>query len=337
MVQGRSPAYRGSAHIVFEDFAFGQFGNQFAINFEFVVAVASTSALTRQPTQVSKTGETSGYAGGLLEPSTDLIIFSLNDSSALTYGVAAIDPYSRSVVWQTDGNGYKNYKLITIKPKLVSTGTGFIVVPGELVVAVGGNLEDKKILRLDAVSGAVLDTSPAKATGSAEITALAYDWISTKPDFQPYYIVSGGAIAGYGLGYGFDTNTDVDPPLTWYIGSAMISSGEGTLLVKLQDADISPTVIAAAIYDTESEAWTTPVTVGGFDAAVYADGYFWVLPDDSTPTLKQIDASDGTLTDTIDFSADYSISDSIGVGDSPSGMDGLVYDLKQIQFFFKVD
>ena len=121
---GNVPAYRGTAHVVFENFPFEQSGNSFAPTFEFLVAVSATSGTTLQNTAISIGAETSGYAGGLIEPSTGLLIFPIYDTSSTTYVIAAVDPYTRAVVWRTDYDGYTGVRHPLLIPIIEQTATG---------------------------------------------------------------------------------------------------------------------------------------------------------------------------------------------------------------------
>jgi len=315
---GNVPAYRGTAHVVFEDFAHSEFGNSFAINFEFLIAVAATSGTTLQATQVMVTGEDSERQGGLIEPLTDLLIFPLSRSIGQTYAITAVNPLTRTVAWQTPAGSIEDFSNPTLKPKLTLTDVGYIATPGEIAVIAGEEGTPQYIWTIDAISGVVTDISPAK-TSTKYMLDLVYDWYDVNPAAKPFYIINRGAFNGYDFYYGFDTETEVEPPTGWYFTSEIYSSGEGDILVFLADADVSATAWAISVLDSTLLQFTTPTAISS--AALYAvrgDDSWWVLESNTPAIFKEFD-DDGTLLNTVNFNTDYSISGTVILG-GPGGV-----------------
>ena len=307
---GEVPGYRGVAHIVFEDFPFSEFNNSFAINFEFLVAVSASSETTLQDTQVSETGENGQYAGTVLEPSTSLLMFPIMSTSAQTYGVTAVDPYTREIVWQSDSDGQKTYASISLKPKLFSSDGQILAPPGEIAVLTGNSSDVSYILRIDAVSGEILEQSPAKSTTGSYVRVMAYDWWAYNSNAKPYYIRDRGAFNGYDFYHGFDTETEVDEIDSWYFRPQLISNGEGLLLVQVADAETGATSFGVAILDSDTNTFSSVAVTGEMVSGARVSETWWVQVQSSPCIIKEVDDT-GTILQTINFNTDYSITDAI--------------------------
>ena len=237
--------------------------------------------------------------------------------------VAAVDPYTRTVAWRTPADSYTSWQRPMVKPKLIETPTGIVAVPGELYFTVDDSLVANYVARVDAASGAILDYSNAKATGTATIVSAAVDWADGNPLSDVFVVTNKGAFAGHNLIKGYDTSTAIDPPDTWYISGKILSDGEGHLLVEVADADTSPTNTGVAILDTLHLTWSDVLVTGGYTAGVWCSDSWWIQT--GNDELKEISTT-CTLLDTVDLSADYSITDIILNGNSDAVHDGLVYD-----------
>lgn len=307
---GRVPAYRGIACLKIEDFPHTLFGNRFSHQFEILVAADATNATALQATQVSESGETSGGGGILREPSTELLIVPIINTSSQTYGLTAVDPYTRSVVWQTPSDGYKVFNNVSLKPKLVSTPAGLMAAPGEIACTLGSASDINYLARFDAISGQLLEVSPQKAGTGDYVRAMVYDWWDLNIQFTPYYIRDRGVFNGYDLLYGWDSETLVDEITGWYFTTLLVSDGAGHVLVSVADAETSPTSTGVAILDTDSKTFSDVAVTGDAITAVFADGAWWVLTQTSPAVIKQVDTT-GAIVGTVDFSADYGITDSL--------------------------
>ena len=303
---GNVPGYRGTAYIVFEDFPFSQFGNQFAINFEFLVAVAANDAAEFENVTVSPE-EMTAYSGGVKEPATGLIVLPLTNTFGQTYSATALNPYTREVVWQSDNNDTQVFSQVSLKPKIVSVGFGRYGVPGEIALTTGGADDNNYIISIDAESGQILEQSNLKATGNW-ILAMVYDWFDVNPDAKPYYILDRGTFSGYDLYKGFNTSTQINEIDGWFFSTELISNGEGKILVSFQDLETAPTAYAVAVLDTTIDVFSAVVeldepVVGG----VWTGSSWWVVTNDSTWFMYEVDET-GTLLNSIDFNTDYGAS-----------------------------
>lgn len=118
---GSVPAYRGTAYIVFESFQFADFGNNFAVSFEFLVASSATESTAITVIDVTGTvGDandgTHAIAHNLF---SDLIVTSVERPASNTTPsdtrlvVAAINPYTNKPAWVYeigDADVYRSYQ-----------------------------------------------------------------------------------------------------------------------------------------------------------------------------------------------------------------------------------
>ena len=304
---GNVPAYRGTAYIVFEDFAFSQFGNQFAINFEFLVAISASNAGTLEAVVVSPETVTQ-YSGGLREPATSLLMFPLSNTSAQTYGVAAIDPHSREVVWQSGNNGTQVFLHISLKPKIISVDGGSYAVPGEIAVVTGGSDDNNYIITIDAESGQILEQSNLKESTGTWIRSMVYDWFDTNPNATPYFTSDRGSFNGIDLQKGFSTTTIIDEITDWYFQTSICSNGAGKILVSLANAEISATNWGVAVLDTSNDVFSDVVELDeAVKGMVWADDSWWVITDTDPCYMYEI-SEDGNLLNSLDFDNDYGVS-----------------------------
>ena len=138
-----------------------------------------------------------------------------------------------------------------------------------------------------------------------------------------FTITNKGAFNGFDLQKGYPSTTAVSAPDGWYISNNIDSNGEGLLLVQVADAEISPTNVGVAVLDTSSMIWSSVLVTGDFSSSVWA-GESWFIKT-GNDEIKEISTTP-TLLDTIDLSADYSITDTICDGSSYAVDGGLVWD-----------
>lgn len=311
---GNVPGYRGTAYVVFKNFPLSEFGmsEQVAISFEFLIAVSASSATTLQNTQVAATGEASDNVGGLLEPYTGLLIFPIGATGAQTYDVTAVDPYTRSIVWQLPATTLSYYKKPALRPRVIETAQGTIAVPGEVAFVETTSTGDR-IVEVDPVSGAIIRTSAVKTTTSRFLVNLEYDWHHTVGDATPFYLRDGGVLTQHFLFHGFDTQIEVDEPAGWYFDDMLCSNGSGKLLVGLQNQVSSSTLFAFTILDSATLTMTAPTSMAARAAAFEATGdTWWVVVGETPLELIEVDET-GTILQTVNFSTDYSITDNFNL------------------------
>lgn len=331
---GNVPGYRGVAHIVFKDFPFGEFGNSFAVSFEFLIAVSATTGATLANTTVLPSAETADYSGGFIEQSTGLLIFSQYHgvgAGDLTYGVVAVDPYSREVVWQTDADGIKGYEFVTPKPKLVSTPTGVIAIPGEIICVKGLRDSDQTLVRIDPFSGVVISESGVVAASTVSVISLDYDWYDENVGASCFLMLDRGTFVGYDFytcseANNFANLTDIDPPSGRVFTTVFKSNGKGNLLIALADTYSSPSVFSIAQYDTFAQSFSTETVIPSTAKNITPINDGWIVVYDQSPLTFAILDTDGALVETVNFNTDYGISEAFNICTAVSYFCGVLYD-----------
>ena len=282
---GNVPAYRGTTYVVFEDFPFSQFGNNFAVTFEFLVSVSKESDLELSALDITPPDQAfSQYTGGIIEPSTGLLIFPISVINGdQDYSAAAVDPYTRKVVWQSRSDERNNFYSLSLKPKKTGTPFGFVALPNqhEIALVAGQSTQISYFYRIDPMNGALLEVSPAKSTTGSMVRYMVYEWFDTDPDARPFYTRDRGSLNGIDFYYGWDTEAQIIPPDGWFYSGPLVSNGKGQILVSLQNKlhGVPDAQNGFAVLDTAFLSWSGVLGVSSSNIANIVYGYksWWAL------------------------------------------------------------
>ena len=328
-----TPNYGGTCHIVFKNFPYTEFGNQFAINFEFVVARNAVPQTVFQNTEVDPTA-TSVYGFGMAEPFTDLLIFPISETSSHINGVTAVDPYSRQVVWSYAPTSptTARYWSATSVPRVVTNQSGqAYAIPGQIAVLGREDGVNDRIYEIDPETGGLIKVSGVVASSSFAAKFLVYDF-HYQASATAFVMRDRGTFAGYDLLYGFDTFDLLDPPGVWFYQSYIATNGLGKILVSLQDELQLSTVFSCAVLDTITLTYSvsTPTLPGDILVAVWTVDSWWCICNLAGADIALVEIDDlGNLLTTVDVLADYGISDNWNLYRG----DGIAYSEEQNSLF----
>lgn len=253
---GSVPAYKGLAYVVFRKLPFQS--NSASANFRFVVSRSATPSTSESEIDLPAAATHIGYsprAGVIFVP---MIYASPQTAGADTVILCGIDPYSRSLVWQTsatDGDEYHIYGHAQLcahpnyegLPEAVNTA---------ICVTRDGAIEDTTLAFFDAMTGALLTTLACPNSVDDGYFAFLRPEFLTMVKYQTNGIgvttldLMNFAVGGY-------ADTEIDPPAgyDWYSEMPPVSNGDAVVVLALEKtAGSTP---ALAVLDVTGESYQT--------------------------------------------------------------------------------